>query len=169
LASIPRASSSRVPARAAVSPRLLRCASGTSFVGLLLCCPMLDDRMTSIAANQFGDDMVWTRASNEFGWRSLLGSRAGTDDVTIYDAPGRATDLGGLPPTLIDVGSADLFRDEDVAFASTIWASGGDAELHVWPGGYHGFELVAPTCALSVDAADAGRRWLARTLAKASR
>ncbi len=62
--------------------------------------------------------------------------------MSIYDAPGRATDLSGLPPTLVDVGSADLFRDEDVAFASAIWAAGGDCELHVWLGGYHGFELI---------------------------
>jgi hypothetical protein len=31
-------------------------------------------------------------------------------------------------------------RDETVASASQIWAGGGDAELHVWPGAVHGFE-----------------------------
>jgi acetyl esterase/lipase len=139
---------------------------GPELAGLMLCCPMLDDRMSSCSSDQFGDDILWTRASNEFGWRSLLGDRFGTDQVTIYEAPGRATDLSGLPPTYVDVGSADLFRDEDVAFASTIWASGGDAELHVWAGGFHGFELLVPSAALSRDAAEARKRWLARTLAK---
>jgi acetyl esterase/lipase len=143
----------------------VRDEGGPPLAGLLLCCPMLDDRMASVSANQFGDAILWTRASNEFGWRSLLGERAGMGDVTIYEAPGRATDLSGLPPAFVDVGSADLFRDEDVAFASTIWASGGSAELHVWPGGYHGFELLAPTAALSADAGEARRRWLTRTLA----
>jgi acetyl esterase/lipase len=141
---------------------------GPALAGLLLCCPMLDDRMTSCSSGQFDDALLWTRASNEFGWRSLLGERFGTDDVTIYDVPGRATDLSGLPPTLVDVGSADLFRDEDVAFASSIWASGGDCELYVWAGGYHGFELVAPGSTLAGDAAAARRRWMARTLAKAA-
>jgi acetyl esterase/lipase len=37
-----------------------------------------------------------------------------------------------------------VFRDEDVAYASRIWADGGSCELHVWPGGYHGFDLSAP-------------------------
>jgi acetyl esterase/lipase len=128
---------------------------------------MLDDRMTTLSSDQFDDAVLWTRASNEFGWRSLLGDRAGTDDVGIYEAPGRASDLAALPPTLVDVGSADLFRDEDVAFASTIWSAGGDCELHVWAGGYHGFELIAPTATLSADAREARRRWLTRTLAKA--
>jgi len=71
----------------------------------------------------------------------------------------------GLAPTFIDVGTVDVFRDEDVAFAFTIWASGGAAALHVWPGGYHGVELLAPTAALSTDAYEARRRWLARLLA----
>ena len=39
--------------------------------------------------------------------------------VSIYAAPSRATDLSGLPPTFIDVGTAEVFRDEDVAYAST--------------------------------------------------
>jgi acetyl esterase/lipase len=151
---------------AAATALRVRDEGGPGLAGLLLGCPMLDDRMTTVSASQFGDDVLWTRASNEFGWRSLLGDRFDTDDVSIYEAPGRATDLSGLPPTFIDVGSADLFRDEDVAFASTVWASGGDAELHVWPGGFHGFELLVPSATLTRDAAEARRRWLARTLAK---
>jgi acetyl esterase/lipase len=149
---------------AAATALRVRDQGGPSLAGLMLCCPMLDDRMITVAASQLGDDVLWTRASNAFGWRALLGDRAGSDEVSIYEAPGRATDLSGLPPTLIDVGSVDLFRDEDAAFASTIWACGGDAELHVWPGGYHGFELIAPDAPISLDAFEARRRWLARTV-----
>ena len=140
----------------------IRDEGGPALAGLFLSQPMLDDRMTTVSAGQVGDDLAWTPASNEFGWRSLLGDR---DEVTIYDAPGRAEDLTGLPPTFVDVGSADLFRDEDVAFASRIWAGGGVAELHVWQGGYHGFDTLAPDAVLSADAGEARRRWLARTLA----
>lgn len=143
----------------------LRDAGGPMPAGLFLACPMLDDRMETVAARQLGDDLLWTAAANRFGWASLLGDRVGGPDVTPYDAPGRATELGGLPPTFIDVGSVDLFRDEDVAFASTIWASGGDCELHVWPGGYHGFEILAAGTPLSEASFEARRRWLARRLA----
>ena len=38
---------------------------------------------------------------------ALLGERRGTDDVSIYAAPARATDLSGLPPAFIDCGSAE--------------------------------------------------------------
>ena len=68
--------------------------------------------------------------------------RRGTDAVSIYASPSRATDLSGLPPAFIDVGSAEVFRDEDVAYATQIWADGGVAELHVWPGGFHGFQMM---------------------------
>lgn len=142
-----------------------RDGDGPVLAGVLLCCPMLDDRMTTVSSRQFGSNLLWTRDSNEFGWGSLLGHRSGTDDVSIYESPARATDLAGLPPVFVDVGSADIFRDEDVEFAGTIWASGGNAELHVWPGGYHGYEGFAPTAAISVAAVDARRGWFRRVTA----
>ena len=51
-----------------------------------------------------------------------------------YVVPSRAEDLFGLPPTFISVGVGDLFRDEDVAFASKLWKCGVNTELHVWLG-----------------------------------
>ncbi|MFD3377555.1 MULTISPECIES: alpha/beta hydrolase [unclassified Streptomyces] len=152
---------------AAATALRLRDEGGPSIAALVLLSPMLDDRMTSVSSRQYTDSVPWTRKSNEFGWRSLLGDRAGTDNVSIDEAPGRADDLAGLPPTFIDVGSADLFRDEDIAFASTIWACGGNAELHVWPGGYHGFEQMAPTSTLAVTAVAARKKWLDRVLGAA--
>lgn len=149
---------------AAATALRIRDQSGPGLAGLLLFCPMLDDRMGTVSSRQCADTLTWTRASNGFGWRALLGERVGTDEVTIYEAPGRATDLTGLPPAYVDVGSADLFRDEAVAFASALWASGGDAELHVWAGGFHGFELLAPASALAQDVLGARRRWLSRRL-----
>ena len=108
---------------------------------------------------------VWDRASNEVGWTALLGAARGGPDVSPYAAPARATDLSGLPPAFIDVGSAETFRDEAVTYASRIWQAGGVAELHVWPGGFHGFALMTPQAAISRAAAAAPRDWLHRVLA----
>ena len=49
----------------------------------------------------------------------------------LWAAPARATDLSGLPPAYIDVGSAETFRDEGVAYANAIWRPVGDTQLHV--------------------------------------
>lgn len=151
---------------AAATALRIRDEGGPQLAGLLLCCPMLDDRMTTVSSHQFGNDLLWTRASNEFAWKCILGDRAGTDAVSTHEAPARATHLGGLPPTLIDVGSADLFRDENTSFASAIWAAGGDAELHVWAGGFHGSEQLAPDAAVSVAARRARANWLRRVVSR---
>ena len=105
---------------------------------------------------------VWDRAANDVGWTALLGDARGGPDVSPYAAPARAADLSGLPPAFIDVGSAETFRDEDVAYATRIWQAGGSAELHVWPGGFHGFAGAVPTAALSRAAVAAQRDWLRR-------
>ena len=81
-------------------------------------------------------------------------------------SPAVAADLAGLPPTFVDVGSAETFRDECVAFAEAIWAAGGDAELHVWPGGTHAFDGFAPQAALARAALVARLNWLRRLLAE---
>ena len=108
---------------------------------------------------------MWDRGSNDTGWTALLGDARGGPEVSPYAAPARATDLSGLPPTFIDVGSAETFRDEDVAYASRIWAAGGQAELHVWPGGFHGYTLMAPQAQISHETLAAQASWLRRLLA----
>jgi acetyl esterase/lipase len=71
-----------------------------------------------------------------------------------------------LPPAYIELGSAELFRDEGVDYASRIWAVGGEAELHIWNGGFHGFDMFCPTSALAVDALRTRSSWLRRILSR---
>ncbi|MCA1219085.1 alpha/beta hydrolase [Streptomyces sp. 8L] len=149
---------------AAAVALLCRDREGPRLIGQMLICPMLDDRNDTPSARQMKGLGIWDQAANQVGWTALLGDRAGGPDVSPYAAPARATDLSGLPPAFIDVGSAETFRDEDVAYASRIWQAGGVAELHVWPGGFHGFSAMAPAV-LSQEAAQAPTRWLRRLLA----
>jgi acetyl esterase/lipase len=135
-----------------------------ALLGQLLICPMLDDRNETPSARQMAGVGIWDRAANEVGWTALLGDARGGPDVSPYAAPARATDLSGLPPAFIDVGSAETFRDEDVAYATRIWQAGGAAELHVWPGGFHSFAGAVPQAQLSRAAIAAQRDWLRRLL-----
>ncbi|MBN9201531.1 MAG: alpha/beta hydrolase [Microbacterium chocolatum] len=137
---------------------------GPALAGQLLIYPMLDDRNQTVSSHQVDGFGVWDRGSNDTGWDALLGDRRKTDAVSIYAAPARATDLTNLPPAFIDVASAEVFRDEDVAYATRIWEQGGVAELHVWPGGFHGFDAMAPQAALSLRARAARLDWLRRIL-----
>ncbi|MFK0177535.1 alpha/beta hydrolase [Streptomyces xanthochromogenes] len=151
---------------AAALALLTRDRGGPVPVGQLLMSPMLDDRGDTFSSHQLATVDIWDRTSNSTAWQALLGSRYGSVDLSPYAAPARATDLAGLPAAYIDVGSAETFRDEGVAYARAIWAAGGAAELHVWPGAFHGFDTVAPRAAVSRDALDARTRWLRRALTR---
>ncbi|MFJ2782190.1 alpha/beta hydrolase fold domain-containing protein [Kitasatospora sp. NPDC087315] len=149
---------------AAALALLTRDRGGPTPIGQLLLCPMLDDRNSTFSSHQMAGIDTWDRTSNATAWQALLGDQYGAADLSPYAAPARATDLSRLPPAYIEVGSAETFRDEDVAYANAIWQAGGQAELHVWPGAFHGFDSCAPQAALTQDARNARYRWLRRIL-----
>jgi acetyl esterase/lipase len=150
---------------AAAVTMLARERGGPALLAQMLLSPMLDDRNDTPSSLQMAGLGIWDHQMNAVGWQALLGDAAGGPNVSPYAAPARATDLAGLPPAFIDVGSAETFRDEAVQYSARLWQSGGHAELHVWAGGFHGFERSAPVAAISQDARAAKARWLRRTLA----
>ena len=145
---------------------LARDRGGPNVAAQMLFCPMLDDRNDTASAIQGEGRGIWDRSANNTGWTALLGDRRGGDDVSPYAAPARATDLSRLPPTFIDVGSAETFRDEAVDYASRLWRAGVDAELHVFAGGFHGYANLAPQAAVSKDTQYVRTAWLSRFLTR---
>ncbi|MCJ2185847.1 alpha/beta hydrolase [Novosphingobium beihaiensis] len=112
--------------------------------------PMLDDRTgTSRKLPHEMDRLIWTAKSNHFGWKSFLGMEPGGPDVPAAGVPARVSDLQGLPPAFIGVGSIDLFMNEDVDYARRLIAAGVPTELLVVPGAFHGFDTLAPQTHLS--------------------
>jgi acetyl esterase/lipase len=107
--------------------------------------PMIDHANETASSHEITDIGVWDRKANIEAWDWYLGG--GKPDY--YAAPALAEDLSGLPPTFIDVGTCDLFRDEDIAFATRLMQAGVPTELHVNPGAYHASEVLAPQAALS--------------------
>ncbi|MET8007814.1 alpha/beta hydrolase [Nonomuraea glycinis] len=107
--------------------------------------PMIDDRNETPSSHEVTDIGLWDRATNIEAWAWYLGGK----DADQYAAPARAEDLAGLPPAYLDVGTVDLFRDEDVAFAQRLMQAGVPTELHVHPGSYHASEMFAPEAVLS--------------------
>ncbi len=132
----------------------------------LLDCPMLDDRQATPSLGSEGL-YVWDAASNEFGWRSYLGHLYESDDVPPYAAAARASDLTGLPPTCIVVGSIDGFRDEDLDYARRLNQAGVPCELHVIAGLPHAYQLVPDAQAVRL-ATHCKDDWLARQLGRSA-
>lgn len=146
---------------AAAVALLARDRNGPHLAGLYLGCPMLDP--TTVLEPAGGTQWyTWSHLDNETGWRAYLPP----DLHDFADAPGHAApalaeDLQGLPPTYIDVGGLDLFRDEDIAFAARLWAAGVPCEVHVIPGAPHGFMTLAPDAPVVRRMDDARNAFLA--------
>ncbi|MEU1300696.1 alpha/beta hydrolase fold domain-containing protein [Streptomyces shenzhenensis] len=128
----------------------------------LLIYPMLDDRERHVSSRFEG--VLWDRRSNRTGWRAILGEAAGGPDVSAYAAAGRATELAGLPASYLEVGSADVFRDETLDYAARLGESGVPTEVHVWAGGLHAFELVNPQSSIAKQALGVRTNYLERAL-----
>lgn len=110
----------------------------------LLIYPMLDDSNVGQAGPEHPDTPVWSRANNLAGWSLYLQKAPGSEGISPYAAAIRAEDVSGLPPTFIGVGSPDLFRDENIAYARRLMDAGVPTELHICADGYHGFDMLAP-------------------------
>ena len=67
----------------------------------------------------------------------------GKDSRTPLAAPLHA-DLKGLPPTLVQVGTAETLLDDAIRIAEKMHEAGVDARLAIWPNQLHVFPLFAP-------------------------
>ena len=98
---------------------------------------------TTLSSQEITDLGVWDRAGNiEAGGAPR---RAGGRPVR-RARPGRRPHGAAA---FIDVGTLDLFHDEDIEFAQRLMRAGVPVELHVYPGAFHATELVAPQSVLS--------------------
>lgn len=135
---------------AAALAQRLHDEGGVQPLAQLLFCPMLDDRTAlreDLSRERF---FVWDNANNWSGWSSYLGQEPGADEVPPYSVPARRESLAGLPPAWIGVGTADLFLNENEAYAARLEAEGVRTELFLAEGGMHSFYTVLPDADISV-------------------
>ncbi|MFE3457828.1 alpha/beta hydrolase [Nocardiopsis aegyptia] len=139
--------------------------SGVQPAAQWLFCPMLDDRTAARRELDAVDHFLWNNRSNRVGWSAYLGTEPGAPHTPPYAAPGRRTDLGGMPPTWIGAGDIELFHDEDRAYAEALTGAGVDTTLVVVPGAPHAFESLAPRTRVAEEFGAAARTWLRGHLA----
>lgn len=111
--------------------------------------PMIDDRNNTPSSLEITGNMIWNHDLNQKGWSMYLNGKNGTEHVSQYASPARATDLTGLPYTYTCVGQLDPFRDEILDYVTRLCRAGVDVEFHLYPGCYHGFEGVVPNAEIS--------------------
>jgi len=132
---------------------LSRDRGGPALARQILLYPMLDDRTTT-PDPEIVPFAGWTYDDNITAWNAPLGPRDHNSQVDPSAAAARLTDAHDLPPTYIEVGQLDIFRDESVTYALTLSHAGVPVELHLHPGVPHEYDAIAPD-------ADVSRRALA--------
>jgi acetyl esterase len=126
---------------------MLRDRGGPEIAFQLLLYPMIDN-LHDTPSGQYTNHPVWNQKTSFAAWEMYLDGTPGKD-ASPYAAAARATDLSGLPPAYICVGSEDLFRDEDIDYARRLIEAGGICELSVYPGLFHGGDSFMPQAAVS--------------------
>lgn len=134
--------------------------------GLILEAPQLDDRCATASHRRFKDGNMLTSGDAIEGWKATLGSRRGTGNVSIFEAPARARkeDVESFPPTYIEVGTAEPFKDEVKNFYNILLDAGVQVELRLWQGGFHGFFAAAPEVLVSRLCNLSKLRWINQRL-----
>ncbi|MFC4947343.1 alpha/beta hydrolase [Pseudonocardia sp. GCM10023141] len=142
---------------AAALALLARDRGGPAIAFQYLGIPELDDRLETPSMRAFVDTPIWNRPKAEHSWDAYLGGtgRRGGADVPVHAAPARATDLSGLPPAYVSAMQFDPLRDEDIAYAQALLATGIPVELHVFPGTFHGSGLMAHAAVTQRENAEA--------------
>ena len=112
--------------------------------GQLLIYPALDNRPELYASYESCADACWSASATSNMWAAYLN---GVNETLLpWLVPARCTDLHGLPPAYIEPQEIDVLRDEGLAYAEALKASGVLVELNFIAGSYHGFDndLSAP-------------------------
>lgn len=113
--------------------------------------PMLDSEDTETSRDNHAP--VWNTKRNHYGWsRYLRGLTA--QEVPCYASPARRRDYAGLPPAYTFVCTAEPFYAETLAYVKNLRTAGVEAEVDVYPGLFHAFDMLLPFLKVSRQAAE---------------
>ena len=113
----------------------------------LLLYPMLDN-LHDTPSGSIEDYPVWNRQTSFNAWEMYFNGTPGLN-ASPYGAAAREKDVSGLPKTFITVGTADLFRDENIEYAQRLMAAGVPTQLAVFPGMFHAGQIFSPNAPIS--------------------
>lgn len=115
----------------------LRAEGGLDRVaGTVLNYGIFDLRLTPSMAN-WGQRYLILSTPTTLWFRDNLNGPA-PDDPAVSPL---LADLTGLPPALVQIGTADPLLDDSLFMANRWRAAGNEAELQVYPGGVHAFDM----------------------------
>ncbi len=103
--------------------------------------PMIDNFDTESSKDNHAK--VWNTRRNHQAWAIYLRKDA-KKDVSPYAAPARQTDYTNLPPAYTFVCTAEPFYCETLTYIENLKSAGIDAEVDIYEGMYHAFDMSEP-------------------------
>lgn len=113
--------------------------------------PMLSCEDT--ASSKDNHAKVWNTRKNHLGWRLYLRRLKGKN-IPSYASPARRKDYSGLPPAYTFVGDIEPFYQETLDYIKNLQKAGVEAEVDIYPGFYHAYDMLEPEKADTQQAAE---------------
>lgn len=104
--------------------------------------PMIDNLDTD--SSRDNHNKVWNTKTNHFAWWLYLREDSKSEEVSPYAAPARETDYSNLPLAYTFVCTDEPFYDETVSYIEALREAGIHAEIDVYEGLYHAFDMLDP-------------------------
>lgn len=112
--------------------------------------PMIDCEDTETSKDNPAP--VWNTKRNHYGWKKYLAGLSG--EIPCYASAARRKDYSGLPTAYTFVSTAEPFNAETVTYIENLRAAGVPAEIDIYPGPYHAFDMLTPWRKVSKIAAE---------------
>lgn len=125
---------------AAVVAQISASAGGPQITAQVLLYPVLDGAMDTQSYADPANQLLLTAQTADWFWDHYLPDKAQRLDPRA--SPLRATNLDGLPPTIIVLASHDILRDEGQAYAERLVTAGVPCDLLIAQGEIHGFFVM---------------------------
>ncbi|MDY4898978.1 MAG: alpha/beta hydrolase [Eubacteriales bacterium] len=112
--------------------------------------PMIDCEDTETSRDNHAP--VWNTKRNHYGWRKYL-SGITDKQVPCYASAARRNDYTGLSPVYTFVSTAEPFYAETMTYIDRLKKAGVEAQVDVYPGLFHAFDMLCPFLKVSRQAA----------------
>lgn len=113
--------------------------------------PMLDCFDTDTSRDNHAK--IWNTRRNHIGWKLYLRGLRGNKRIPAYASPARRKDYSGLPPCYTFVGEIEPFYRETLDYVANLQVAGVEAEVDVYKGFYHAYDMMEPDTAEARKAA----------------
>lgn len=104
--------------------------------------PMIDCDDTESSRDNHG--RVWNTKRNHWGWKKYLGELYGKENIPVYASPAKETNYANLPECYSFVSDGEPFYQETIDYIHHLQEAGVKAEVDVYKGNIHAFDMLCP-------------------------